>query len=700
MVNETCGCICIRSIELNEEEDVFFDSLDYFCTSFDPESSGSYLVQESDFEIRKFPYEFWMKELPAVSVRERRNKFLRETGFDKLILSKLECTKEPGGVRHNVPLEQIDLEMNVDSLLSPAHGGNDDSTCLLGALVTEKNIVVQNLGQNGSVGMLNEVDSNRTTSWQEIETYVGSQVVQPFLGEETRPNGTKRDRTLTEDKKLSRRWWRRLTSKMSAGGTYIKYAVTGNSEFPKMLMKKVIHENKNNTEITVFCMVQEIVAHKSLIRTMKFSPCGTYLATGGEDCVVRIWHFREVEASHNCLVADGSSSLHDKKSKFGRKGFSCASFVSPDEILKLEKVPLHEYFGHTSDILDLSWSKSDCLLSASKDKTVRMWKVGCESCIKVFHHNDCVTCIQFNPVDDQYFISGSTDGKVRIWGIDENRVVDWADTRNIITAISYQTDGKGFVVGTLTGNCRFYVYTDNNLQLERELCIRGKKKLIGKQITGLQFCPGDSKKLMITSVHSKVRIFDGFDIVQKFGGSWKSKSYVAASFTSDARYTVSIDGNSNICIRDYSSAAIPLSKGVKSIYPSERFFTEGVTVAVPWPGIETRGAYSYNTSIRSSAPFGHFPQSVSQCQHRDFVSLGSCFSAGGTLRASATWPEEKLPVIPIPSERVNHNHMHHLCQRYQESESLVATSRLLIVTGSCNGMIRLFSYSRSPIRFC
>lgn len=53
-----------------------------------------------------------------------------------------------------------------------------------------------------------------------------------------------------------------------------------------------------------------------------------------------------------------------------------------------------------------------------------------------------VTCIQFNPVDDQYFISGSTDGKVRIWGIDENRVVDWADTRNIITAISYQTDGK------------------------------------------------------------------------------------------------------------------------------------------------------------------------------------------------------------------------------------------------------------------
>lgn len=53
-----------------------------------------------------------------------------------------------------------------------------------------------------------------------------------------------------------------------------------------------------------------------------------------------------------------------------------------------------------------------------------------------------MTCIQFNPLDDAYFISGSVDRKVRIWRVDENLVVDWVDTRNIITAISYQTDGK------------------------------------------------------------------------------------------------------------------------------------------------------------------------------------------------------------------------------------------------------------------
>jgi hypothetical protein len=28
------------------------------------------------------------------------------------------------------------------------------------------------------------------------------------------------------------------------------------------------------------------------------------------------------------------------------------------------------------------------LLSSSMDKTVRMWKVGCNRCLKVFHHKD------------------------------------------------------------------------------------------------------------------------------------------------------------------------------------------------------------------------------------------------------------------------------------------------------------------------
>lgn len=53
-----------------------------------------------------------------------------------------------------------------------------------------------------------------------------------------------------------------------------------------------------------------------------------------------------------------------------------------------------------------------------------------------------VTCVQFNPADDRHFISGSIDGNIRIWGVLENRVVDWAKVHDIITAVCYQPDGQ------------------------------------------------------------------------------------------------------------------------------------------------------------------------------------------------------------------------------------------------------------------
>nr|GEU96312.1 hypothetical protein [Tanacetum cinerariifolium] len=53
-----------------------------------------------------------------------------------------------------------------------------------------------------------------------------------------------------------------------------------------------------------------------------------------------------------------------------------------------------------------------CLLSASIDKIVCMWKLGHHECLKIFTHTNYVTCVEFNPVDENYFISSSIDGKM------------------------------------------------------------------------------------------------------------------------------------------------------------------------------------------------------------------------------------------------------------------------------------------------
>ena len=50
----------------------------------------------------------------------------------------------------------------------------------------------------------------------------------------------------------------------------------------------------------------------------------------------------------------------------------------------LQNAPHRTYVGHTADVLDLAWSKSQFLLTASMDKTVRLWHISMEDCLRVF----------------------------------------------------------------------------------------------------------------------------------------------------------------------------------------------------------------------------------------------------------------------------------------------------------------------------
>lgn len=60
-------------------------------------------------------------------------------------------------------------------------------------------------------------------------------------------------------------------------------------------------------------------------------------------------------------------------------------------------------------------------------------------------HN-AVTCVQFNPADEHYFVSGSIDGIVRVWEIPGSHVVDWTDSKEIVTAVCYRPDGKVLIL--------------------------------------------------------------------------------------------------------------------------------------------------------------------------------------------------------------------------------------------------------------
>nr|GMD67952.1 WD repeat-containing protein 44-like [Ipomoea batatas] len=269
---------------------------------------------------------------------------------------------------------------------------------------------------------------------------------------------------------------------------------------------------------------------------MKFSPDGEYLASAGKDGIVRVWKVVAAEAPKDlnsqdvdpsCLYFSLShlsklASLDIDKEMIGqlkksRKSSESACVILPPKVFRILEQPVHEFHGHVDEVLALSWSGNEYLLSSSVDKIARLWQVGHDQCLGVYPHNNCVTCVEFNPVDDHYFISGSIDGKVRLWEVQRCRVIDWTDVKEIVTAVCYFPDGKGGVVGSMDGNCIFYDLVGNRLEMGSQVSLQTRKR-----ITGFQFCLNDVSKIMVTSADSQVKILHGSNIICKFKGpsSW------------------------------------------------------------------------------------------------------------------------------------------------------------------------------------
>lgn len=148
---------------------------------------------------------------------------------------------------------------------------------------------------------------------------------------------------------------------------------------------------------------------------MKFSMDGRYLAAAGQDAVVRVFKVLSTpqeRTSEEGLrrateVSAGGCSLGRNSKKGKGPPTNCAPVFLSE--------PIREYRGHTSDVLDLSWSKGNFLASSSMDKTVRLWHVSRPECLCTFGHLDFVTGVAFHPKDDRFFLSGSLDGKLRLW---------------------------------------------------------------------------------------------------------------------------------------------------------------------------------------------------------------------------------------------------------------------------------------------
>ncbi|KAI0180637.1 WD40 repeat-like protein [Hypoxylon sp. FL1284] len=267
------------------------------------------------------------------------------------------------------------------------------------------------------------------------------------------------------------------------------------------------------------------------IWAVEFSKDGRFLATGGRDRVVRLWAVIATEEDRKAYEEE-ENATNEMEERLSAPVFHAK--------------PVLEFVGHTGDILDLSWSKNNFLLSSSMDKTVRLWHVSRKECLCTFKHKDFVTSIAFHPRDDRFFLAGSLDSYLRLWSIPDKAVAYSSQLSDFITAVAFSPDGRTAIAGCLNGFCMFY--ETEGLKYHTQIHVRSSrgKNAKGSKITGIETmrfppdAPDGVVKVLVTSNDSRIRIYNlgdkNFEL--KLKGHENLCSQIRATFSDDGNYIV------------------------------------------------------------------------------------------------------------------------------------------------------------------
>jgi WD40 repeat protein len=210
---------------------------------------------------------------------------------------------------------------------------------------------------------------------------------------------------------------------------------------------------------------RDLVGHQSQVRRVAASPDGKFIASCGDDAMIRIWQTDALQAQPNLLTGHERNVACVAFSSNGRQLVS----ASHDGTARLWDVAtgktLREFTGHVGPLwaVDIS-PDGNWLAAAGYDQVseesaakrpqhdILLWDLRRNAAPIVLQgHTDTIQCVAFSP-DSQMLVSGSNDETVRQWELSglssAPKPTTLAKALRGVMWVAFRPDGKELAVAS------------------------------------------------------------------------------------------------------------------------------------------------------------------------------------------------------------------------------------------------------------